>query len=257
MKIRIAVLAVVTVAVVVLMTSVSGSTHRVAHHTTATTTTVRGADLNDDHPPTPKPIAAKQLPYPPGPLAPLVSQIKTTNKVAYITIDDGVVRDPRVLALEQREHLPITMFLVRWTANAGKKFWNDMRASGATVQDHTITHPSLRGLPYDRQTQEICSLLGDYTSWFGKRPMLFRPPDGDYDSATRRAANSCGMKYVVLWTATMSNGVLAFQHKHLEPGTIFLLHFKPELYDELLTLVRYLHGQGYSIGRLESALGVS
>ncbi len=256
MKLRLAALAVLTLVVVAVMTWANGSTHHSARRTSATTTTMPG-DLSDDRPRPPKPIAVKQSAYPPGPLAPLVSQINTTNKVAYITIDDGVTRDPRVLAFEQQQHIPITMFLVRWTAKAGKTFWNEMQAAGATVQDHTITHPSLRGLPYARQTNEICTLLGDYTSWFGRRPVLFRPPDGDYDSATRRAANSCGMKYVVLWTATMSNGVLAFQHRHLEPGTIILLHFKPDLYDELVTLVSYLHGQGYTIGRLESALGVS
>jgi peptidoglycan/xylan/chitin deacetylase (PgdA/CDA1 family) len=236
-------------------TACGGGTRHVA---TSPKTTTPNTDLGDDaRPQTPKPVAEKQPSYPPGPLAPLVSQIKTTKKVAYITIDDGVVRDPRVLAFEQREHLPITMFLVRWTAKAGKDYWNKMQAAGAIVEDHTITHPSLRGLPYARQQHEICTLLGDYKSWFGKRPLLFRPPDGEYDSATRRAASSCGLKDVVLWTATMSNGVLAFQHKHLEPGTIILLHFKTNLYDELVKLVGILHAQGYTIGRLESALGVS
>jgi peptidoglycan/xylan/chitin deacetylase (PgdA/CDA1 family) len=254
-KTRVAALIVVTVLLLAGMSALHGSSHRAARRSTPPTT-VPENDLNDDRPPAPRPVATKQAAYPPGPLTPLVSKIPTTEKVAYITIDDGVVRDPRVLAFEKREHLPITMFLVRWTANAGKTYWNAMQAAGATVQDHTITHRSMRGLPYDQQNHEICSLPDEYKSWFGKRPVLFRPPYGDYDSATRRAANSCGMKYVVLWTATMANGVLAFQHHHLEPGTIILLHFKSDLYDELVKLVGFLHGQGYTVGRLEHALGV-
>jgi hypothetical protein len=55
----------------------------------------------------------------------------------------------------------------------------------------------------------------------------------------------------------VKNGVLAYQHKHLEPGTIILLHFKSDLYDELVKLVGIVHGQAYTVGRLESALGVT
>ncbi len=191
---------------------------------------------------------------PPGPLAPVVGQVKTTAPVVFITIDDGFTRDPRVIGLVRFLHLPITAFLVRTPAIAGRAYWQQLQAAGATIEDHTITHPNLRHLDLHGQVHEVCGVLDEYTKLFGTRPTLFRPPYGDYDGATRWAAASCGLRAVVLWRATMLDGHLAIQGGHFRSGDIILLHWRPTLYDDLIRLVSLLQAQHFTIGRLETSL---
>jgi peptidoglycan/xylan/chitin deacetylase (PgdA/CDA1 family) len=191
---------------------------------------------------------------PPGPLAPVISQVKTTAPVVFITIDDGYTRDPRVIELVKFLHLPITAFLVRTPASAGRPYWQSLQAAGATIQDHTITHPNLRRLTLADQRHEICPILDDYAKWFGNRPTLFRPPYGDYNAATRWATASCGLRAVVLWRATMLDGRLVIQGGHFRPGDIILLHWRPTLYDDLVHLVEFVRAQHFTIGRLETSI---
>ncbi len=191
---------------------------------------------------------------PPGPLAPVIDHLKTTAPVVFITIDDGYTRDPRIITLVHSLHLPITAFVIRGPALAGRPYWQALQAAGATIEDHTITHPNLRHLSLADQQHEICSPLDDYAKWFGHRPVLIRPPYGDYDAATRWATASCGLRTVVLWRATMTDGHLAIQGGHFRPGDIILLHWRPSLYDDLTHLVLLLQAQHLTVGRLETSI---
>jgi len=126
---------------------------------------------------------------PPGPLAPVIDHVKTTARVVFITIDDGYTRDPRIITLVHSLHLPITAFVIRGPALAGRPYWRALQAAGATIEDHTITHPNLRLRNLAEQQHEICSPIDDYAKWFGDRPTLIRPPYGDYDSRCSEAAD--------------------------------------------------------------------
>jgi peptidoglycan/xylan/chitin deacetylase (PgdA/CDA1 family) len=191
---------------------------------------------------------------PPGPLAPVVDHVKTTAPVVFITIDDGYGRDPRVIALVRLLHLPITAFVIRGPALAGRAYWQALQAAGATIEDHTITHPDLRRFSLAAQRHEICSPLDEFALLFGHRPTLFRPPYGDYDAATRWVTASCGLRAVVLWRATMIDGHLAIQGRHFRAGDIILLHWRPSLYDDLSRLVVLVQAQHFTVGRLETSI---
>lgn len=64
--------------------------------------------------------------------------------MVFITIDDGYTRDPSVISLVRLLHLSITAFLIRGPALAGRAYCQALQAAGATIEDHTITHPNLR-----------------------------------------------------------------------------------------------------------------
>jgi len=48
-------------------------------------------------------------------------------------------------------------------------------------------------LSYAEQVKEICGEADLQEQQFGRRPTLFRPPGGAYNTNTRRAAATCGM----------------------------------------------------------------
>ncbi|NBE56321.1 polysaccharide deacetylase family protein, partial [Streptomyces boluensis] len=131
------------------------------------------------------------------------------------------------------------------------------------VQNHTLTHPSLKGLPYARQRAEICGQQTVLAREFGERPTLFRPPRGHYDSTTLRAVADCGLRASVMWGANMQPEGLRLDNgtDRLRPGEIVLFHFFPPerlsgkshttLTELTRTLLRTITEQGYAVGRIE------
>lgn len=185
--------------------------------------------------------------------APVITRIETGDPVVFLTIDDGHTRSPELVEALGELGVPVTLFLVDQPIARGADFFRSL--PGAVVEAHGQTHTSLRGLPEHRQRAEICGNAGTIERAFGRRPMLFRPPYGNYDQATRQAAASCGMAAVVLWEATVDGGRISHRHvPELRPGDIVLLHFRPRLVDELRLVVERIEAAGLRVGLLEEYL---
>ena len=216
----------------------------------APTTTVPkpGFGLLPQPPPTP-------VALPPTDLAPAFSRVPTTNKVIFLGIDDGMVRDPAVLDYLQQAKIPFTNFLVQSQAVAGENFWKQAQALGGTVQAHTITHPDLTKVPAAQLRSEVCGTLDDYQQRFGVRPTLFRPPYGALNDNVRAVAASCGFKAVVMWQGSTNDGRFDLQAgTQLTPGDIVLMHWRTDLLGNLQKVVQTCKEQGFTIARLEDYL---
>jgi peptidoglycan/xylan/chitin deacetylase (PgdA/CDA1 family) len=198
--------------------------------------------------PAPKPVPIAPTP---GPLAPVYSRVPTTQKVIFIGIDDGLVRDPKVVQLLAQAHIPFSAFLVQSAATADPAYWNEVQHVGGTVESHTIHHLDLTKLSAADQRLEICGTLDPYQQEFGRRPTLFRPPYGLYNDSVRKIAASCGFKAIIMWMASTNPGRIDFQEGTIHPGDIFLMHWRTDLYDDLRALLALCHQDGYAIGRLE------
>ncbi|MEV0613153.1 polysaccharide deacetylase family protein [Nonomuraea sp. NPDC050404] len=209
-----------------------------------------------------------------GGLPPVISSIPTKRKVVFLTIDDGWEQDPGFLRQVREQRIPITAFAMRDAVEAegtpdesggearyvgaGKwGYFRQLRDAGVPVENHTLTHPNLRLLGYAAQRREICGSSQLIKKELGTRPALFRPPFGNYDTDTLRAAKSCGMSSVLLWTASVQpGGKIAYQvpDKRLRPGDILLLHFRPNLARDFRILVKKIKRRGYELGNLQAYL---
>lgn len=200
----------------------------------------------------PPPATVRPLPTTPG-VAPVVTRVATTDPVVFLTIDDGHTRTAVVAEALRELGAPASLFLVDGPVTHGAGFFRQLDAT--VVQGHTQTHPDLRTLPEDRQRNEICRNAQLIEEVFGQRPVLFRPPFGSYDAATQRAAADCGMRAIVLWEVAADGGELSFrQTPQLRPGDIVLLHFRPELRQDLRALAQRVEDAGLRFARLEDYL---
>jgi peptidoglycan/xylan/chitin deacetylase (PgdA/CDA1 family) len=205
------------------------------------------------------PVAAPgpERPVTPPTTVQVIRRINTARNVVFITMDDGLVRDPVGLAIIRAAKVPVTLFPIGPEARIGAGYWRQWIAAGAAVEDHTIHHPDMDKLSLAAQTREICDAAAVITSLFGRRPLLFRPPYGNYNSNTVRAAQNCGMRYIVLWHEAVNNGTVQFQGPtRLEPGDIILMHFRKTLAEDLNAALVRAKTDGMAVGRLEDYLGV-
>ena len=206
----------------------------------ATTTTTR------------PPSTIHPLPSTPG-LAPVVTRVPTTDPVVFLTIDDGNTRAPEVVETLARLGVPTSLFLNDRPIEQGAAYFRSL--PGVVVEAHTRTHADLRGLPEEAQRAEICGNADTAQRAFGRRPVLFRPPYGNYDDATRRAAAACGMAALVLWEETVNGSTMSFRDvTELRPGDIVLMHFRPQLAAELRIVAERVEAAGLRIALLEDYL---
>ncbi|GAA4021959.1 polysaccharide deacetylase family protein [Streptomyces plumbiresistens] len=208
--------------------------------------------------PAPRP-AARPPAARPG-LPPVVHHVRTRDRVVFLTYDDGAEKDPRFVDLVRELRLPVSMFLTDSVVGPGYGHFARLQSVGASIQNHTLDHPALRGLPYAGQRAEICGQQDKLRSRFGIRPRLFRPPYGTYDTTTLRAAADCGLSAVVLWRASAENGDLTFTEgeSRLRPGDIVSVPsrepFGDTLAERTTRLLRQIQGRGLTVGRLEDYL---
>ncbi|MFI1418282.1 polysaccharide deacetylase family protein [Streptomyces sp. NPDC020731] len=197
-----------------------------------------------------------------GALPPVVDHVPTRDGVVFLTFDDGAERDPRFIDLVRERRLPVSLFLTDSVTGPGYAHFARLRSVGASLQNHTLDHPALRGLPYAGQRAEICGQQRKLKSRFGVRPRLFRPPYGTYDTTTLRAAAACGIEAVVLWRATLeTDGHLTYTHgpHHLTPGDIVSVPSGEaptlSLAERTTRVLDELEEQGLKVGRLEDYAG--
>ncbi|MFF4381895.1 polysaccharide deacetylase family protein [Kitasatospora sp. NPDC001547] len=208
-------------------------------------------------PPADKPVKLQRT----GPV-PVFSDVKTSDKVVFITIDDGAEKDPKFVEMLTDLKVPVSMFLTRDIVRNDYAYFKPLQALGNHVQNHTVDHPVMSKLPVDRQKAEICDAQSALTQQYGTAPLLFRPPfgDGANTPVLNTSVQECGPRAIVLWRESMQIHDMQYQSgdKKLKPGDIILAHFRgpKELKGATMTqmfgdLLARIQEQGFSVARLE------
>ncbi|RFC74810.1 polysaccharide deacetylase family protein [Streptomyces sp. AcE210] len=195
-------------------------------------------------------------------LPPVFTTVPTKDKVVFLTIDDGSEKDPAFVKMMSDLKIPYTAFLSNYLVKDDYGYFGKMQSRGVSLNNHTLTHPYLPGLSYAGQKREICGMQNIMEEQYGKRPVLFRPPYGNYNRDTLRAAKSCGIKYAPIWNEEVYVDHVEWREadQDLHPGDIVLTHFrgrgewKGTMPDMVRLLMKYVTDKGYAVARLEDYL---
>lgn len=218
-------------------------------------------------PPRPVSPAAATMPYPfgevqqkAGPIVdgkvPQVRHITVDKPYVFLTIDDGAVENPDAPRLVRESGAHPVLFLNERYVAGREAYFRQLLEAGATLGDHTIDHPNLRGKPLAFQQNEICGDADQLQRSLGVRPVLFRPPFGSFDSNTLLAAAACGMRVSVLWTAAVNDGRVDFQKgNRLQAGDIVLMHFRKTFVEDFTAFVNQAKKDGLTPVPLPDFLG--
>nr|WP_244204314.1 polysaccharide deacetylase family protein [Streptomyces africanus] len=195
-------------------------------------------------------------------LPPVFTTVPTRDKVVFLTIDDGVEKDPAFLRMMSDLKVPYSAFLSGYLIRNDYGYFEKMQDRGVVLNNHTLRHRLMRGLSYRAQKREICGMQRLIEKRYGKRPTLFRPPYGSYDRATLRAAKACGIEYAPLWNEEVFADHWEYREgdRRLRPGDIVLTHFRGRdqwrgtMPDMIRRFLNKVTAQGYAVGRLEDYL---
>jgi peptidoglycan/xylan/chitin deacetylase (PgdA/CDA1 family) len=185
---------------------------------------------------------------------PVTYRLATADKVAFITIDDGVDKNAAGLRYVEKNQIPITAFLTTWTIKDRARYFERLTEWGS-IQNHSATHSS-----YARSTtdlnHEICYSQKALGKSFGSRAWMMRPPYGQGSDRLEAfvTARRCGISEVVMWDAVVDKGKVSLAGGKLTPGAIVLLHFTPNLEGDLKAAVRAIRKAGLTPANLADYL---
>lgn len=238
-------------------------------HTTSASSTVPASTTSSTSstaaPTTSTTVAPPQPSYPSGPVMVLpphsvqvFSRIDTTDPVVFLTLDDGNVRDPRVVALLAERGVSASLFLTAGPLSVDPAYFSQFLAAGGSVNSHTLCHPKLTTLSLEQQRDEICGMVAKIEATYGSAGYFLRPPYGDHNDDTVTAARSCGVRALILWRVTLNNGVIdTWGNSPIHAGDIILAHFRDDLYDNLVVLFAELDRLGLTVAPLEAYLPIA
>ncbi|MER7051853.1 polysaccharide deacetylase family protein [Streptomyces sp. NPDC000351] len=195
-------------------------------------------------------------------LPPVFTSVPTKEKIVFLTIDDGAEKDPAFLRMMSELRIPYTAFLSDYLVKEDYGYFRKMRDRGVTLANHTLNHPYLPGLSYAEQKREICGMQDVIEKRYGERPTLFRPPYGNYNRDTLRAARSCGIEYAPIWNEEVFADHWDYREwdRETHPGDIVLTHFRGEddwggtMRDMVREFLDKVTAEGYAVARLEDYL---
>ncbi|WP_327006974.1 polysaccharide deacetylase family protein [Dactylosporangium sp. NBC_01737] len=232
--------------------SSSPSSKPSASKTQSTAAAPPGANYADRLPKFDRPPKADKVHLPEGASVPYYARIPTEQAVAFITIDDGQIKRPEALELIKQAGVPVTLFLMIDAIRNDPPYFKRLQDAGAVIEAHTVTHQNLKGKSYTVQRREICDSADKLGQWYGRRPVLFRPPYGDKDDTTLKAAHDCGMHAAFFWKETVDKGIVRYQSGNtVQRGDIILMHFRDRFVDDFIAALQAIKAAGLTPALLE------
>ena len=186
------------------------------------------------------------------------SHVPMTGKVVFVTIDDGIEKDPKFIQMVKDFQIPITISLADVLIRDDYAYFEKLYETGyISIQNHTVTHPlEMPGLPASRQLDEISGQQDKLHKEYGTTPYIFRPPGGNYDATTIHSVSQAGLKGLMLWKEAMQITDMEYQTaaRTLNPGDIILCHFRgpAQLHGEtmvhmMIHLYKHIQAQGFTV----------
>jgi len=186
------------------------------------------------------------------------SHVPLTGKVVFVTIDDGIEKDPRFIQMVKDFQIPITICLADLFIRDDYAYFEKLYETGyVSIQNHTVTHPlDMPGLSAWQQLDEISGQQEKLRKEYGVTPYIFRPPGGTYDATTIDSVRQAGLKGLMLWKEAMQISDMEYQTSahRLNPGDIILCHFRgpAQLHGEtmvhmMIRLYKHIQAQGFTV----------
>ena len=124
------------------------------------------------------------------------SRVPLTDKVVFVTIDDGIEKDPKFIQMVKDFQVPITISLADVLIRDDYAYFEKLYETGyVSIQNHTVDHPlDMPALSASQQLYEIAAQQEKLRKEYGVTPYIFRPPGGNYNETTIVSASQAGLQ---------------------------------------------------------------
>ena len=179
----------------------------------------------------------------------VVARANRAGRYVALTFDDCAFRSSwdSILRTLARTQVAAGFFCPGIQVRASPDLARRTVKAGHTIGSHGWDHALLSALPYSNALWRLQRDRDVWWRWQEAAVPYFRPPFGGYDSSVLSAAGAAGYRYSVVWDVDpldwTSPGVGAIVSRSVgpaRPGSIILLHVKPQTARALPLIIRGL-----------------
>lgn len=187
-------------------------------------------------------------------------RVKTTEKVVYLTFDDGpdAEQTPQVLDVLKRNNATATFFCIGSRIVGNESLLKRMADEGHQIGIHSFSHAN--GFPLfgrGRMIADIRQCQQAIEQATGSTTTLFRPPFGVTNPTIGKVVKILNLK-TIGWTIRTydtngaNNAKIARRiSRQLRPGAIILLHDRlPQSAERLQMVIEAVRTAGYEVERM-------
>ncbi|WP_430791096.1 polysaccharide deacetylase family protein [Virgibacillus flavescens] len=181
-----------------------------------------------------------------------------SQKSVVLTFDDGPSRLlPSILDVLKKEEIQAVFF---WQSKLiyPARPWKRLLDEGHQIGTHSTKHRNLAALTYEKQYQDIRNSIRKIEEITGTKLEYFRPPYGQYNKDTIKAAEALNVTPVLWRLASMDwelkddpNQIVTYVTDNLEDGAIILLHELTQTLEVLPALIQAIRDKGYGFSKLK------
>lgn len=179
---------------------------------------------------------------------------KSVKKIA-LTFDDGpsAKLTPQYLAVLKQENVPATFFMLGESVRKFPTMARQVAEAGFEIGCHTTKHQSLKRKSMAEIREEVIGTSDYIEKVTGKRPRLFRPPYGEFNTNVLKVCAD-GHMVLVNWSVdtndwrprTTPESVHATIIKAAHSGVVILMHDVHEKSVKVLaSVIEELKAKGY------------
>ncbi len=183
---------------------------------------------------------------------PVYSVERNDNRIA-ISFDAawGGDKTGKILDILDDYGVKTTFFLVDTWTQKYPELVKEIHARGHEIGNHSTTHPQMSKLSPEQIRKELSGMSARLESLIGERPVLFRPPYGDYSNQvilTARAEGYVPVQWSVDsldWKNRGAQDVIRRATRNVQSGDIVLFHNDAnDILDALPSILEHYRKQG-------------
>lgn len=185
-----------------------------------------------------------------------IYSVETQDKKIAISFDAawGTEYTDDILNILDKYNVKTTFFLVGFWVDKYPEYVKDIQDRGHEIGNHSTNHPYMTKLSEEQIVEELNKTGNKICELTKKKPILFRPPYGDYNDKLIRICMENGY-YVIQWDVdSLDWKELGIQPvvdrvtRNVNNGSIVLFHNNAKYVSEYLPIViEKLQSEGYEI----------
>lgn len=185
-----------------------------------------------------------------------IYRVNKQEKVVSISFDAawGNEQTQNLLDILKENNIKSTFFLVGMWVDKYPDSVKSIFDAGHDVGNHSSTHPHLPQLTNDKIKSEIDDCNNKIEKITGQRPILFRPPYGDYNNNVVEITNELNMHCIqwdvdsLDWKDPTADEMVKRIKSKIKPGSIILMHNGAKNTPEALPkIIKAIKEEGFEI----------
>lgn len=174
-----------------------------------------------------------------------IYSVERADDVISISFDAswGSQHTMQILDILDQYEVKATFFLVGLWVDKYPELVKEIAARGHEIGNHSDKHPYMTKLTPDRMRQELSAVSDKLEALTGTRPVLFRPPYGDYSNAVVTTVREAGYECVQWsvdsqdWKNRGAEDLIRRATTNVKRGDIVLFHNDSDAIAEALPAV--------------------